>query len=48
MDDEFLTIGLINLVLGVMALTIGYLYTLPRDDLPLEISEPLTLAVGEQ
>ena len=48
MDDEFLTIGLINLVLGVLALTIGYLYTLPRDDLPSEMSAPLTLAIGEQ
>ena len=48
MDDEFLTIGLINLVLGVLALTIGYLYTLPRDDLPLKVSAPLILAIGEQ
>lgn len=48
MDDEFITIGLINLVFGVLALTIGYIYTLPRDHLPAEMSAPLALAIGEQ
>jgi hypothetical protein len=48
MDDKFLTIGLINLVFGVLALTIGYLYTLPRDHLPSEMTAPLALAIGEQ
>jgi hypothetical protein len=48
MDDDILTIGLINLVFGVVALTLGYLYTLPRDHLPTEMSAPLALAIGDQ
>ena len=48
MDDNILTIGLFNLVFGVLALTIGYLYTLPRDQLPSEMSVPLALAIGDQ
>lgn len=48
MDDNILTIGLFNLVFGVLALTIGYLYTLPRDQLPSEMSAPLALAIGDQ
>lgn len=48
MDDNILTIGLFNLVFGVLALTIGYLYTLPRDHLPSEMSAPLALAIGDQ
>lgn len=48
MDDEILAIGLINLVFGVVALALGYLYTLPRDHLPAEMSAPLALAIGNQ
>jgi hypothetical protein len=48
MDDDLLTIGLINLVFGVLVLTVGYLYTLPRDQLPAYLPAPLALAVGEQ
>lgn len=48
MDDDILTIGLINLVFGVLALTVGYLYTLPRDELPANLPAPLAVAVGEQ
>ncbi len=48
MDDDILKMGLFNLVLGVLALTIGYLYTLPRDHLPSEMPAPLALAIGEQ
>jgi len=48
MDDEILTIGLINLIFGVLALMMGYLYTLPRDHLPSVISAPVALAIGEK
>lgn len=48
MDDDILTIGLINLIFGVLALTIGYLYTLPRDHLPATVPAPLSIAIGEQ
>jgi hypothetical protein len=48
MDDDILTIGLINLVFGVFVLAIGYVYTLPRDHLPSGMSAPLVLAIGDQ
>lgn len=48
MDDDILAIGLINLVVGVLALSIGYLYTLPRADLPVQMSAPVAIATGER
>jgi hypothetical protein len=48
MDDDILKIGLINLAFGVLALTIGYLYTLPRNHLPPQNSAPLAIALGAQ
>jgi thiamine transporter ThiT len=48
MDDDILTMGVINLIFGVLALMIGFLYTLPPDHLLLEMSAPLALAIGDQ
>lgn len=48
MDDEILTIAVTNLIFGVLALTIGYLYTLPRESLPVHQSTALLLASGQR
>jgi hypothetical protein len=48
MDDDILKIGLINLVFGILALTTGYLYTLPRDHIPMNLSAPMAMALGGQ
>ncbi|WP_438750266.1 hypothetical protein [Pararhizobium sp. O133] len=46
MDDDILTIALANLIFGALALTVGYLYTLPREH-PMTPSAAIILATGE-
>lgn len=48
MDDDILAIGLINVILGVLALTVGHLYTLPRGHSAATISAPFAIALGEE
>lgn len=46
-DVEPLTIGLVNLAAGLLALTIAYAYTLPRYRTPPQDPAPVILAEKE-
>jgi len=48
MDDDILIVAMINLAFGVLALTIGYIYTLPRDNALPTLSAPAAIAIGVQ
>lgn len=48
MDDNILNIALANLIFGVLALTIGDLYMLPRDYVGASGPAPFLLAAGQQ
>ncbi|WP_156383115.1 MULTISPECIES: hypothetical protein [Rhizobium/Agrobacterium group] len=48
MDDDIFAVALMNLAFGVLALTIGYIYTLPSGStLPID-SAPVVIAIGAQ
>ena len=44
-DAEPLTIGVVNLIAGLLALTIAYAYTLPRNDAEIQDPAPVTLII---
>ncbi len=44
-DAEPLTIGLVNLLAGLLALVIAYAYTLPWSDAEIQDPAPVTLII---
>ncbi|MDW5318484.1 hypothetical protein [Rhizobium sp. PL01] len=48
MDDDILIIGMINLLFGILALTVGYLYTLPRNHLAAQLPAAPAIPMGER